>query len=176
LRDRLGLLGASIIISEIWHPALQQNGDIAIMEALLLLSNVKKADLIKANLCRKWIRVITLAELAAICGTKIPANRFTGRWRAKSALNWPNQPPPTSDMRKVFRQLIKRAFCSGAKYYPARLDVPLDTPLGSWLPSQRHIQHKFYRTSKTIFCRIDATSFQQFTEDDNLSIFTPDTT
>ena len=78
-------------------------------------------------------------------------------------------------MRKVFRQLIKRAFCSRAKYYPTRLDVPLDAPLGSWISSHRHVQHNYYRTSKTIFRRIDANSFQRFTEDDNPSIFTPDT-
>jgi hypothetical protein len=66
LRDRLGYMGASIVISETWHPALQRCGDIAIMEALLCLPDVEKADLIKANLCRKWLRVITLAELAAM--------------------------------------------------------------------------------------------------------------
>jgi len=42
LRDRLGHMGASIVISETWYPALQQCGDIAIMEALLCLPDVKK--------------------------------------------------------------------------------------------------------------------------------------
>ena len=79
-------------------------------------------------------------------------------------------------MWKIFRRLIKRAFCSRAKYYPAQLDVPLDTPLGPWLPSQRHVQHKFYRTNNTLFQRTDSNSFQRFTATDNPSIFTPNTT
>ena len=117
LRGRLGALGASIVISDIWHPALQRDRDIAIMEVLLRLPGVKPTDLIKANMCRKWLRVITIAELASICSTKIPAKHFTGRWRAKSNLNWPNQPSPTSEMWTVFRRLIKRAFCSRANTF-----------------------------------------------------------
>jgi hypothetical protein len=175
LRGRLGALGASIVISDIWHPALQRDRDIAIMEVLLRLPGVKPTDLIKANMCRKWLRVITIAELASICGTKIPAKHFTGRWRAKSNLNWPNQPSPTPEMWTVFRRLIKRAFCSRAKYFPVRLDVPLDSPLGAWLPSSRHIQHKYYRTSQTIFHRLSDNCYRRYTESDVPSLYFPST-
>jgi hypothetical protein len=77
IRERLDYLGGSISVEDIWCPNLQRHGDISIMKALSRLPGVKKAQLKKANLCRKWMRVITLAELASIDGKYIPSNR---RW------------------------------------------------------------------------------------------------
>jgi hypothetical protein len=108
------------------------------------------------------VRVITLADLED--GTTIPTNRFTGRWREKSSLRWPNQPPPTQEMWTVFCQVIKRVFCSRNKYIPTRLDVPLDKPLDRWLKAEWNTLAMYYRTSKTIFQRGDNGVFHRYRE------------
>ena len=97
---------------------------------------------------------MTIADLAEWCGTKIPANRFNGRWRAKSSLNWPRQPPPTPQMWDVFRRAIKRIFCKKCLNYPKRLDISLDHPLGAWLQTERNVMSQWYRTSETLFERV----------------------
>ena len=111
LRDRLRELNGSIVIEDIWYPTLQREGDVSIMEQLSRLPGVTKRELEHANQCRKYTRVITIAEMASLCGRYIPPDRFNGRWRAKSSLKWTRQPPPTGPMWDKFRQLIKRAFC-----------------------------------------------------------------
>jgi hypothetical protein len=65
IRDRLAYLDGSIAIEDEWCPKLQREGDISIMQALSRLPGVTKGELKKANLCRKWMKVITIAELAS---------------------------------------------------------------------------------------------------------------
>jgi hypothetical protein len=86
IRERLAYLDGSITIEDIWCPKLQQEGDTSIMQSLSRLPGVTKGKLKKANLYRKWMRVITLAELASTDGKYIPANHFNGQLRAKSNL------------------------------------------------------------------------------------------
>jgi hypothetical protein len=86
IRERLAYLKGSIAIEDVWCPSLQRKGDTSIMQSLSRLPSVTKGELKKANLCRKWMRVITLAELASLDGRYIPANRFNGQWRATSNL------------------------------------------------------------------------------------------
>jgi hypothetical protein len=117
LRSRLKALQGKIAIDGIWTPNLQRVHDRSIMEALCMLPKVPRRQLQVANFCRKWMRVITIAELASIDGKYLPPDRFNGRWRAKSKLKWPRQPPPTAAMWTTFRQLIKRAFCTKSKHY-----------------------------------------------------------
>eukprot|EP00956_Cyclotella_meneghiniana_P045670 scaffold379703_cov116-Cyclotella_meneghiniana.AAC.1 len=146
IRDRLDYFNGSISIKNAWCPTLQRKKDVSIMKSLSRLPGVTKGELKKANLCRKWMRVITLAELASIDGKYIPANRFNGHWRAKSNLRWPRQPPPTKGMWDVFRRLVKRAFCSQYKQTLLQSNIQLDTALGDWYMTARHIQYDEYRT------------------------------
>jgi hypothetical protein len=173
LHERLVDLRGSIAIKNQWSPQLQRMYDQSIMETLCLLPGVTKRQLQKANHCRKWLRVITIAEVASIDGKTIPANRFTGRWRAKSNLNWQRQPMPTEGMWKTFRQLIKRAFCSKSGYFPTTLPVPLDKPLGKWLNTTRHIEYNEYRTRTRIFIR-DNNQFKHYIEQSNANYFAQD--
>jgi hypothetical protein len=115
LRERLRELNGGIHVEGAWIPHLQRINDVSIMERLLELDKVTKRELEHANQCRKFLRVITIAEMATLCGRYIPLDRFTGRWRAKSTLKWPRQPRPTPEMWTTFRRLIKRAFCSQHK-------------------------------------------------------------
>ena len=85
LRDRLRELDGSIlVIEDIWYPTLQRERDESIMGKLAQLPGISKRELEHANQCRKYIKVITIAEMASICGRYIPPNRFNGKWRAKS--------------------------------------------------------------------------------------------
>eukprot|EP00956_Cyclotella_meneghiniana_P023204 scaffold44714_cov61-Cyclotella_meneghiniana.AAC.4 len=143
------------------------------MKSLSRLPGVTKGKLKKANLCRKWIRVITVAELASIDGKYIPANRFNGHWRAKSNLHWPRQPPPTKGMWDVFRRLVKRAFCSQYKQTLLQSNIQLDTALGNWYITTRHIQYDKYRTRIKFFQRQND-GFQRYKEKDNTNYFIED--
>jgi hypothetical protein len=93
------------------------------MQSLSRLPGVTKGELKKANLCRKRMKVITIAELASIDGKCIPAICFNGQWRARSNLRWPHQPAPMKGMWDIFRRLVKQAFCSQYKQTPLRLNV-----------------------------------------------------
>ena len=151
LRDRLRELNGSIVIEE-WYPTLQRERDVSIMEKLSRLPGATKRELEHANQCRKYIRVITIAEMASLCGRYIPPDRFNGRWRAKSSLKWTRQPPPTGPMWDKYRQLIKRAFCFKKRNTKIGQQVPLDQPLGQWYRNaRRHITYTAYRTRRVLF-------------------------
>eukprot|EP00956_Cyclotella_meneghiniana_P028246 scaffold65096_cov24-Cyclotella_meneghiniana.AAC.6 len=90
--------------------------------------------------------------MASLCGTHIKPNRFNGRWRAKSRLKWNRQPPPTGTMWDTFQRLVKRAFCTKNMNRAKTLNIPLDTPLGSWYNIERHIEYDVYR-SQNIMCK-----------------------
>jgi ribonuclease HI len=173
LRSRLKALQGKIAIDGIWTPSLQRLHDRSIMEVLCMLPKVSRRQLQVANFCRKWMRVITIAELASIDGRYLPPDRFNGRWRAKSKLKWPHQPPPTAAMWTTFRQLMKQAFCTKSKHYSTKIAVPLDTPLGPWLKNERHVQYKAYRTDQTIFILSDVV-YERYIENEHANYFTLD--
>ncbi|KAL3802447.1 hypothetical protein ACHAWO_004749 [Cyclotella atomus] len=170
LRERLNYLNGKLAVENLWCPHLQRERDISIMQALSRLPGVTPGELKKVNLCRKWLRVITLAEIASIDGTKIPANRMNGKWRAKSNLKWPRQPTPTASMWTVFRRLMKRAFCTKNKQTPIRCDVQLDRKLGNWINATRHIDYNEYRTNKKYFIR-QSEGFKRLCEKDGTNYF-----
>ena len=122
------------------------------MEKISKLRGVKPREVQHANQCRKYMRVITIAELSSLCGRHIEPTRFDGRWRAKSWLRWPRQPPPTGSMWDTFRRLVKRAFCSRNMNRPKTHNIPLDKPLGSWYNVDRHVDYIVYRT-QNIICK-----------------------
>jgi hypothetical protein len=158
LRERLREAKGSIVVDDIWLPALQRLKDMAIMEAIALLPGITKREMEHVNQCRKWLRVITIAEMASFCGKHIPPDRLNGTWRAQSRLNWPRQPKPTKEMWDVFRRMIKSAFCKGDKRAQLKHKVRLDTPLGAWLPTTRHIDYDVYRTQSYMFCKFNEPS------------------
>jgi hypothetical protein len=73
LRERLDYLDGKLAVENLWCPQLQRERDISIMQALSRLPGVTPGKFKKANLYWKWLRIITLAEIASIDGTKTPA-------------------------------------------------------------------------------------------------------
>jgi hypothetical protein len=63
LRERLRELDGGIHVEGAWIPHLQRINDVSIMEKLLELNEVTKRELEHANQCRKYLRVITIAEI-----------------------------------------------------------------------------------------------------------------
>lgn len=122
------------------------------MEQIVSLPQIKKRQMEHANQVRMWLRVITITELAALCGTETPPDRFNGKWRAKLMLSWPRQPPPTREMFDVFRVLIKRAFCNGDMKAQKAHAVLLDVKLGDWYQTTRHVQYNEY-LCRNVACR-----------------------
>eukprot|EP00956_Cyclotella_meneghiniana_P019828 scaffold34484_cov39-Cyclotella_meneghiniana.AAC.4 len=153
LHDRLDALDGSIVIENQLCPKLQRVHDESIMEKISKLPGVKPREVQHANQCRKYMRVITIAELSTLCGRYIEPTRFNGRWRAKSRLRWPRQPPPTGPMWDTFQRLVKRAFCSRNMNRSKTQNIPLDKPLGSWYNIDRHVDYNAYRTQNIICIR-----------------------
>ena len=149
IRHRLGALDGSIWVERAWQPALQRLHDSSMMEEFLSLPITPRL-LLLANECRIWLRVITIAELANIDGRTIDIARLCGQWRAKSSLNWPNQPPPSGDHWAAFRKCIRMRYCSTASAWQRNGKYLLDHPLGMWIPAVRHIQHTFHKTQDGI--------------------------
>ena len=81
-RERLNKLHATMWIEHQWTPPLRRWGDQSIMKAFTLIPGISKAQLRKANFCRLWMRVITIADMCNICGTTIPGNRLNGKWQS----------------------------------------------------------------------------------------------
>ncbi len=73
----------------------------------------------------------------------------------------------------VFRRLVKRAFCFRHKQTLLRANVQLDSALGAWYQSPRHVQYNEYRTRVKFFQR-QSNGFQRFVEQDGANYFTED--
>ncbi len=115
LRQRLAHLNGSIWVEEAWTPKLQRVGDASIMEALTNLSDVTTGELIAANNCRMYLRVITLSDIVTLDGRIIDKGLIDGSTRTDSQLRWPMQPKPTAQMLDTFRRLLKRAFSTNRR-------------------------------------------------------------
>jgi hypothetical protein len=71
LRRRLSALNWSIRVENAWTLKLQRVGDVSLMEALTQLDSAKKANLITANNCRMYLRIITLLDITTMDGRAI---------------------------------------------------------------------------------------------------------
>ena len=154
LRTRLHEMQASLWIEKKWTPALQRVGDHSLMEQFAQLPGITRTALRQANAVRLYLRVVTIADLADVGGTFIPANMLDGGWRAGSDLKWPYQPIPPKHFWHTFRRCLRRSFCSNSPpFQRASHSMDLDTPLGAWLPVPRNTWFPAYRSSTTIYWR-----------------------
>ena len=78
VRKRLRVLDAKLWIEDIWRPTKQRGGGIEIMEAVLGVPGINEAQLRAVNMCRIYLRVIMVSEMANIQGTAIPPGRMLG--------------------------------------------------------------------------------------------------
>ena len=78
--------GFSFWLEEVWKPPLQREGDASIMEEFTRIKGITRAELIRANQVRLYLRVITIADLAHPNGQYIPDGMLDGSWQAGSDL------------------------------------------------------------------------------------------
>eukprot|EP01082_Thalassiosira_pseudonana_P008637 g7672.t1 g7672 contig26:13077-14873(-) len=107
------------------------------MDALSNLADVTTRELIAANNCRMYLRVIKLSDIVTLDGRTIDKGLIDGSTRAESQLRWPPR------MLDAFRRLLKRAFSTN-RHLSSRHNTPLAIPLGVWLPVERHTAKKLY--------------------------------
>lgn len=156
LRARLHMMGATLWIEKAWTPALQRVGDRSLMEAFIAIPGVSRANLRRANAVRLYLRVVTLADLADVNGTYIPADMLDGKWQAGSDLKWPYQPKPPLGFWRVFRSCLREAFCTRITgHVRAHHSMQLDNGLGRWLPVKRSTWFTMYRTPESLIWRKD---------------------
>ena len=72
LQNRLQQIDASLWVESAWTPKLQRIHDVVLMEQFLKVDTYRheRKDL---SACCKWLRVVTVADLANESGTMIPA-------------------------------------------------------------------------------------------------------
>ena len=81
VRERLRRLKASIHIENIWFPKKQRDNDISIMEKVISIKGITKSQMGVTNMCRVYLRIIVIFDLANISGNAIPLGRMLGQWR-----------------------------------------------------------------------------------------------
>jgi ribonuclease HI len=91
--------------------------------------------------------------LAHVRGDRIPGDRMNGKWQAKSSLEWPRLPNPPPKFWAAFRWCMRRTFLRHQRPRRLHQHIMLDTPLGAWLPRERHVEYDFYRTKDEAFNR-----------------------
>ena len=96
-------------IENIWRPEKQRVNDISIMEALTKIPGVTRIQLETANLCRVYMRVIMVSEIANMQGNAVPPGRLTGQWRQSSTLEWPSLPKTPTKAWETFRRMVMKA-------------------------------------------------------------------
>ena len=108
LRERLNALNGGIWIENIWTPQLQREGDAPLMELFTKAKSKKITNRVleEANLCRIYLRVITVAELADQNGREISPHKLNGTWRATSTLVWPNTTKAHREDVEIFQKVF----------------------------------------------------------------------
>jgi hypothetical protein len=157
LREMLNAINAGLWIEQIWRPQKQRQHDVGIMEEFAKDSTLTPLTKELANELRMWMRVTSIAELAAPDGKRIPIERIRNgsEWRAvpEEGIWWPNTAEPTDRHRAAFRKCLRSVFCSTANPYNRTNDYELDQPLGHWYPVRRLIQFDAYRSKDMIYYR-----------------------
>jgi hypothetical protein len=143
------------------------------MEEISQLFGITPYELFKINEVRKFLRVITLADLVSEDGTQINAGMLTGEWTAGFDLEWPNQEKPPSSWFQLFRTCIKNAYSTGS---PERLQshspIVLDSPLGTWHPVPRNTWWNTYKSPTSIYYRRDDGPTLEEFRPDNAGFYT----
>ena len=104
-------------------------------------------------------------------GRGIPGDRMDGKWQADSSLIWPNIPSPPANYWEAFRWCMYRSFITTPPPQRLAQQATLRTPLGMWIPAERHICHTYYRTATEAFRRNEPT-FQAYNKPTKAHIFT----
>ena len=172
IRDRMMALKATMWIENIWHPTLQRTNDRSLMKTFANIPKVGKTRLERANYCRLYMRITTIADLSNIRGNTIPSGRLEGTWRAETNIRaWPTIPKPPPHFWDAFRWCVRHSIATKTNVLRRHKTIQLDTPLGAWFPTPRNTTYEYYRTFTTAYRRYNK-GFLVYTEPTTGNIFT----
>ena len=130
------------------------DGDCFIMERILQLEYFSPSELLSINYCRKFLGVVSLAEISTADGAAIRPNCYhhVDRHVPHRLVKWkrPTDPPKLADW-SLWRQAIRMAFCSSLDAAPSRLR----SPLGAWNLDFSHWLWFYSPSVRQIFKRCD---------------------
>ena len=84
-RKRLKTLKAAVWIENIWISEKQMDDYIGIMDEMVMIPGVNVDQIKAVNMCRVYLQVIMLSDMANVQGTVIPPGRITKKWRRDSS-------------------------------------------------------------------------------------------
>ena len=99
--------GVQLKLLDGWLPKKQRKHDLFVMEAAIKMGFSEK-ELKGINLCRLYLRVITLADLCDVEGLSRNKMVWDCKERMKSKLKWPAQKRPGTNMRKLWRRFLSQ--------------------------------------------------------------------
>jgi hypothetical protein len=89
------LLKGTITLTSSWIPFPQRQYDQAVM-SLAITSTYTKGELRQLNMCRIYLRVISVSDMTDFDGTRIKQSSYDGtRNHTHPTIRWPNQQRPT---------------------------------------------------------------------------------
>ena len=112
---------------------LQRNGDAYIMD--LPMKTYTVTQLKKINSCRIYLKALCISDITNLCGTQITRAAWEGTKKCISKLQWPEQIKPPKQSWRLWRSFLT--------YGLTITNKELLTPLGEWLPGERHVRHTF---------------------------------
>ena len=105
LHYSLVAIGGTIDTFGIWQQNKQREGDEFIMEVARNTGRSEE-EMLSLNLCRIYLRCITLADIYNYEGTRIRIDIIRCKKQQKSKLQWPRQKKPTVAMRERWKAFL----------------------------------------------------------------------
>ena len=99
--------GVQVELMDGWMPKKQRKRDVFLMEEAIKMGFSAK-ELKGINLCRLYLRAITLADLCEVEGLSRKKGAWECKERMKSMLEWPTQKRPGPTMRKIWKNNWKK--------------------------------------------------------------------
>ena len=118
--------------------SLSREGDQPIMSAVMETSSLSIADQISFNRVRCFLQVITMADIATGCGTKIRNAYMEGNKPTSSSYDWQMEKPCPRDFR-LWKKCMLRLVTG---------NNTLNFPVGKWI-AKTHMQWKWFYCDTT---------------------------
>ena len=115
------------------------------------IKGITKFQMEVINMCRVYLRIIMILELANMNGNAIPPGRMMGQWRKESKLEWPEIPKPPPKTWEIFRRIMVKAFGTLSRVYNPCAEVTLVIKLGKWFANERHSKQNIVRDRNNVY-------------------------
>ena len=115
------------------EPYPKREGDQIIMDRVL--NECCMQDQIKVNLCRCWLRVITIADIVEQDGVTYKKHCLTGKEKCESFLQWPESTRPSEIEWSAWRKCLH--------YIWGNERGEMWTAMNQWIPGTHHHPHPF---------------------------------